>query len=98
MRVNPDPTLITATDPTRPFDEDPEWEPRDHKTPPRGRMVEGGAVMGLILALLVLWLVFVVVGFAFKALLWLAIIGIVLFITTGVLGALRGRSSRGVPR
>ncbi|MEO7195328.1 MAG: hypothetical protein ABIZ05_10970 [Pseudonocardiaceae bacterium] len=54
--------------------------------------------MGLILALLVLWLVFVVVGFAFKALLWLAIIGIVLFITTGVLGALRGRSSRGVPR
>ncbi|MGH3831871.1 MAG: hypothetical protein ACRDRS_15730 [Pseudonocardiaceae bacterium] len=54
--------------------------------------------MGLILALLVLWLVFVVVGFAFKALLWLAIVGIVLFIATGVLGALRGRSSRGVLR
>ncbi|MGH3856460.1 MAG: hypothetical protein ACRDR6_23825 [Pseudonocardiaceae bacterium] len=47
--------------------------------------------MGLILVLLVLWLVFVVVGFAFKALLWLAIIGIVLFIATGVMGALRGR-------
>lgn len=48
--------------------------------------------MGLILALLVLWLALVVVGFAFKTLLWLAIVGIVLFLATGVLGALRGRS------
>lgn len=50
--------------------------------------------MGLILGLLVLWLVLVVVGFAFKALLWLAIVGIALFVATGVLGALRGRSRR----
>ena len=60
--------------------------------------VEGGAVMGLILALLVLWLVFVVVGFAVKTLLWLAIVGLVLFVITGVFGAFRGRGRRGALR
>lgn len=50
--------------------------------------------MGLILGLLVLWLVLVVVGFAVKALLWLAIVGLVLFVVTGVFGAIRGRSRR----
>ncbi|MGH3671452.1 MAG: hypothetical protein ACRDSH_12575 [Pseudonocardiaceae bacterium] len=50
--------------------------------------------MGLIIGLLVLWLVLVVVGFVVKALLWLAIIGIVLFLLTGVFGVIRGRSSR----
>ena len=54
--------------------------------------VKGGAVMGLILGLLVLWLVLVVIGFTIKALLWLAIVGLVLFVVTGVVGALRGRS------
>lgn len=48
--------------------------------------------MGLIVALLVVWLVLVVVGFAVKALFWLAIVGIVLFVGTGVLGALRRRT------
>jgi hypothetical protein len=48
--------------------------------------------MGLILGLLVLWLVLVVVGFAVKALLWLAIVGLVLFVVTGVVGAFRSRS------
>jgi hypothetical protein len=47
--------------------------------------------MGLILGLLVLWLVLVVVGFAIKTLLWLAIVGLVLFVLTGLFGALRGR-------
>ncbi|HWR46868.1 MAG TPA: hypothetical protein VN327_04490 [Pseudonocardiaceae bacterium] len=56
--------------------------------------VEGGAVMVLILGLLVLWLVLVVVGFAIKTLLWLAIVGLVLFVITGVFGAIRGRSGR----
>ncbi|MGB6161865.1 MAG: hypothetical protein WCF33_25500 [Pseudonocardiaceae bacterium] len=51
--------------------------------------------MGLILGLLVLWLVLVVIGFAVKTLFWLAIVGIVLFLATGVAGALRGRSGRG---
>ncbi|MBV9160160.1 MAG: hypothetical protein JO309_10440 [Pseudonocardiales bacterium] len=54
--------------------------------------------MGLILALLVLWLVFVVVGFAVKTLLWLAIVGLVLFVITGVFGAFRGRGRRGALR
>jgi hypothetical protein len=54
--------------------------------------------MGLILGLLVLWLVLVVVGFAVKALLWLAIVGLVLFVVTGVVGAFRGRSGRGALR
>jgi hypothetical protein len=42
--------------------------------------------MGLIIALLVIWLAFVIVGFAIKALLWLAIVGLVLFVVTGVYG------------
>ncbi|MBV9141999.1 MAG: hypothetical protein JO115_13965 [Pseudonocardiales bacterium] len=49
--------------------------------------------MGLILGLLVLWLVLVVVGFAVKTLLWLAIVGLVLFVLTGVFGAVRGRGA-----
>lgn len=47
--------------------------------------------MGLILGLLVLWVVLVIIGFAVKALLWLAIVGIVLFVITGLFGAIRGR-------
>jgi hypothetical protein len=57
-------------------------------------VMEGAVIMGLIVALLVLWLVFIVVGFVVKALFWLAAIGIVLFIATGIFGAIRGRSSR----
>jgi uncharacterized membrane protein (Fun14 family) len=50
--------------------------------------------MGLIVALLVLWVVLAVIGFAVKSLFWLAIIGIVLFIATGVFGAMRRRAPR----
>jgi len=50
--------------------------------------------MGLIIALLIIWLAFVIVGFAIKTLLWLAIVGIVLFIATGIYGAIRARTSR----
>ena len=50
--------------------------------------------MGIIIALLVIWLVLVVVGFAVKALLWLAIVGIVLFVITGIVGAVRRRAAR----
>lgn len=49
--------------------------------------------MVLIIALLVIWLAFVIIGFAIKTLLWLAIIGIVLFIATGIFGAIRRRTS-----
>ena len=50
--------------------------------------------MGLILGLLILWLVLVVVGFAVKALFWLAIVGIALFLVTGIFGAIRSRGGR----
>ncbi len=49
--------------------------------------------MGLIVALLVIWLVIVVIGFVVHSLLWLAIVGIVLFLGTAVYGAIKRRSS-----
>ena len=49
--------------------------------------------MGLIIGLLVLWLIFAIVGFVVKSLFWLAIVGIVLFVATGIFGAVRRRSS-----
>jgi len=49
--------------------------------------------MGLIVALLVIWLVVVVIGFVVKSLLWLAIVGIVLFLGTVAWGAIKRRSS-----
>ena len=53
-----------------------------------------GTIMGrLILVLLVLWLALVIIGFVIKALLWLAIAGIVLFVATGIYGAIRSRTS-----
>jgi hypothetical protein len=50
--------------------------------------------MGLIVGLLVLWLIVAVIGFTVKSLLWLAIIGIVLFVATGIVGAVRRRAVR----
>lgn len=52
-------------------------------------------MIGLIVALLVLWLVLSVVGFAVKGLVWLAIIGIILFVGTAAVGAARRRSIGG---
>jgi hypothetical protein len=54
--------------------------------------------MGLIIGLLVLWVVLAAVGFAVKSLLWLAVVGIVLFVATGIFGGIRGRGRRGVSR
>jgi ABC-type microcin C transport system permease subunit YejB len=62
---------------------------------PRSKVV---AVMGLILGLLVVWVVLIVVGFAVKALLWLAIVGLVLFAATSLFAAFRGRGRHGVLR
>jgi hypothetical protein len=50
--------------------------------------------MGLIIGLLVLWVVLAVVGFMVKSLFWLAIVAIVLFIATGIFGAVRRRAPR----
>lgn len=48
----------------------------------------------VLLILLVAWAVLSIVGFVFEGLLWLAIIGIVLFIGTLILGILRQRAKR----
>lgn len=70
-----------------------------HTAPARELREEVSAVMGVILVLLLLWLVLVVVGFVVKTLFWLAIIGIALFVATGIFGAIRGgRSRRGALR
>jgi uncharacterized membrane protein (Fun14 family) len=50
--------------------------------------------VGLIIALLVVWVVLAVIGFVVKSLFWLAIVGIILFIATGIFGAMRRRAPR----
>jgi len=49
----------------------------------------------VLVILLVVWVVLSVVGFAIKGLVWLAIIGIVLFLGTLIFGFLRNRSRKG---
>lgn len=48
----------------------------------------------LIIVLLVLWLIATVIGFAFKGLLWLAVIGIILFLGTAAIGFVRRSATR----
>lgn len=48
----------------------------------------------LFVTLLVIWAVLAVVGFALEGLLWLAIIGLILFVGTIILGAIRRASVR----
>ncbi|MCQ9165979.1 MULTISPECIES: hypothetical protein [unclassified Arthrobacter] len=43
-------------------------------------------MVGLIVLLLVIWAIIAILGFTLKGLIWLAIIGIVLFIITGAVG------------
>ncbi|GAB1688550.1 hypothetical protein [Krasilnikovia sp. M28-CT-15] len=43
----------------------------------------------LLIVLLALWLILTVVGFAINGLVWLAIIGIILFVGTAAIGAAR---------
>ncbi|WP_189337638.1 hypothetical protein [Arthrobacter sp. AFG7.2] len=45
--------------------------------------------MGLIITLLVIWLVLSILGFIIEGLLWLAVIGLVLFVATSVWGWLK---------
>ena len=48
----------------------------------------------LVIVLLALWLILSIVGFAIKGLVWLAIIGIVLFLATLVIGFVRRSTVR----
>lgn len=49
-------------------------------------------MLSFIVVLLVLWAVLAVVGFVVHALLWLAVVAIVLFIATSIFGWLRRRA------
>ncbi len=51
-----------------------------------------GNMWTVLLILLVVWAVLSIVGFVFEGLLWLAIIGIVLFVGTLIFGLLRQRA------
>lgn len=46
----------------------------------------------LFVVLMVLWLILTIVGFAFKGLLWLGVIGIVLIVGTAVIGVIRRKA------
>lgn len=47
---------------------------------------------------LVLWAILAIVGFAFEGLLWLAIVGIVLFVGTLIFGLIRRNATRKASR
>ncbi|WP_168428975.1 hypothetical protein [Microbacterium sp. K36] len=49
----------------------------------------------VLVILLIVWAILAVVGFAIEGLLWLAIIGIILFVGTVIFGLLRNRSRKG---
>jgi hypothetical protein len=48
----------------------------------------------LVIVLLVAWLVVSIVGFALEGLIWLGIVGVVLFVGTAVIGAVRRKALR----
>jgi uncharacterized membrane protein len=48
----------------------------------------------LVVVLLVAWLIVSIIGFALKGLMWLGIIGVVLFLGTAVIGAIRRKALR----
>ena len=48
-----------------------------------------GTMIGLIIFLLVLWLALSILGFVVKGLIWLAVIGLVLFVITAIVGYFR---------
>jgi hypothetical protein len=49
--------------------------------------------MGLIALLLVVWIALSVMGFVIKGLVWLAIIGLVLFVATAAFGFVRRKGA-----
>jgi hypothetical protein len=51
-------------------------------------------MMILVILLLTIWLILAVVGFAIKGLVWLAFIGIILFVATSIIGWIRRSAHR----
>jgi len=50
-------------------------------------------MLALVIVLLVIWAVLAILGFVIKGLLWLAIVGLVLFVVTAIVAAIRGRGA-----
>ncbi|MCQ9164304.1 MULTISPECIES: hypothetical protein [unclassified Arthrobacter] len=46
-------------------------------------------MVGILITLLVIWVVLSILGFVIKGLLWLAVIAVILFVATGVIGWVR---------
>ena len=46
----------------------------------------------LIIVLLAAWLIVSIVGFALEGLMWLGIVGVVLFLSTAVIGVIRRKT------
>lgn len=53
-------------------------------------------MLGVIVVLLLVWLALVILGAVIEGLLWLTIVGAVLFVATGVYGAIKRRADRQV--
>jgi len=51
-------------------------------------------MIGFIVFLLAIWLVLALLGFVIKGLFWLAVIAIVLFVVTAIVGCIRRGGSR----
>ena len=49
-------------------------------------------MLGLVVTLLVIWLVLAILGLAVKGLFWLFVVGLILFVATGLFGWVRHRS------
>ncbi len=50
-------------------------------------------VLGFIGLLLVIWVALIVIGFVFKALFWLVIVGAILFIATAAFGWVKRKTN-----
>jgi uncharacterized membrane protein len=48
----------------------------------------------LVVVLLVAWLIVSIIGFAMEGLMWLGIVGVVLFLGTAAIGAIRRKALR----
>ncbi|MEA5365205.1 hypothetical protein VA596_37135 [Amycolatopsis sp., V23-08] len=51
--------------------------------------------MGLLVGLLVIWAVLAVLGIVVKGLFWLLVVGVVLFVATGVIGFVKRKTLGG---
>lgn len=46
-------------------------------------------MLTLVIILLAVWLILAIIGIAFEGLLWLGVIGVVLFVATAIIGFVR---------